>query len=106
MYTVLDRQVRYRTLRHDFDNDWAYLEQFENDRFVGCFFTKKGNLFPDGTPKSKMSVYYYIPLVGVDEITLNDVDWTKVKFNRLGNDIESFDYFDKLYSYAEVADAV
>ena len=104
MYTVLDKSIRYRTLRYDFENEWAYLEQFENERFVNCYFSKKDNLFPDGTVKSKMGIYHYIPIIGVDNITINDVDFTKVNHNRLG-DLATFNDFGKLHCYAEVADA-
>jgi hypothetical protein len=50
--------------RHDFENEFAYLEVYVNGKLKDCFFAEKEFLFMDGTLKKGGRKYFFCPLSG------------------------------------------
>tara|TARA_R110002020_G_scaffold292709_2_gene508093 strand:- start:1002 stop:1325 length:324 start_codon:yes stop_codon:yes gene_type:complete len=83
--TILKKTVSLETKRHDFDNEFAYIEQWRNTILTDCYFVEKEYLFPDGSLKAGGTKYFYSSLHGdAVEKTLKRVDLNKFKwFDRL-----------------------
>lgn len=56
---VNSRTVTFKTLRYDFDNGLAYVEQKVNNRLQDCFFVEKDDLWPDGSVKIDGIKYFH-----------------------------------------------
>jgi len=65
--TIVKKVVKLETKRHDFDNDFAYVEVWRNNTLKDCYFAEKQYLWPDGSLKKDGIKYFYSPLHG-DEI--------------------------------------
>ena len=52
------------TKRHDFDNDFAYVEVWRNNTLKDCYFAEKQYLWPDGSLKRGGVKYFHSPLHG------------------------------------------
>ena len=59
MKTVLKKTITLETKRHDFPNEFAYIEQWSNKTLKDCFFAEKEFLFADGTLKNGGRKYFY-----------------------------------------------
>ncbi len=87
MRTIVQKTIIHETKRHDFDNEFAYIEVWQNNHLKDCYFAEKDLLFPDGTIKKDGKKYFYSPFSGeeickeVKQINLN------------------FKWFDKLYYF-------
>jgi hypothetical protein len=90
MKTVLKKTSILETKRHDFDNEFAYIEVWNNNSLKDNYFAVKEDLFLDGSLKPKAKKYFYSPFYG-DEIE------KEIKPIRL----EKFNWFDKLYYFDE-----
>jgi|TARA_R100001163_G_scaffold16523_1_gene14930 hypothetical protein len=84
--TIVKKVIRLETKRHDFDNDFAYLEVWRNNTLKDCYFAEKQYLWPDGSIKRGGIKYFYSPLHG-EEIE------KEIKSVRL----DKFDWFDRLF---------
>ncbi len=93
MKTILKKTVSLETKRHDFDNEFAYIEQWRNTILVDCYFAEKQYLFPDGSIKAGGRKYFHSPLEGEDiEKVVKQVNLLK------------FQWFDRLYYIDEDGD--
>lgn len=90
MRTIVEKTITQKTLRHDFDNEFAYIEHWNNNHLRDNYFALKEELFPDGSLKPKARKFFYSPFYG-DEIEkeIKPVKWDK------------FNWFDKLYYFDE-----
>ena len=66
MKTIVKKVVKMETKRHDFDNDFAYIEIWRNNTLKDCYFAEKQYLWPDGSLKNGGLKYFYSPLHGSD----------------------------------------
>lgn len=90
MRTIVKRTTTHEVKRHDFDNEFAYIEIWNNNHLTDCFFAEKEGLFMDGTVKPEFRKYFYSPYSG-EEI---EKEAKAVK-------LEKFAWFDKLYYFDE-----
>tara|TARA_R110002020_G_scaffold432502_1_gene642524 strand:- start:8 stop:325 length:318 start_codon:yes stop_codon:yes gene_type:complete len=91
--TILKKTVSLETKRHDFDNEFAYIEQWRNTILTDCYFVEKQYLFPDGSIKAEGRKYFHSPLAGEDiEKVVKQVNLSK------------FQWFDRLYYIDEEGD--
>ena len=83
MKTIVKKKVTLETKRHDFDNEFAYIEQWRNSILTDCYFVEKQFLWPDGSVKQGGIKYFYSPLHG-DEVDkeIKPLNYNKFK---LGN---------------------
>lgn len=58
MKTIVQKELKIETKRHDFDNEFAYLETWHNSQLKDCFFAEKEFLWPDGTLKAGGKKYF------------------------------------------------
>ncbi len=77
-------------MRHDFDNEFAYIEVWGNNILKDCYFAEKENLFMDGSLKPDSRKYFYSPLSG-DEI---EKEIKPIK-------LDKFAWFDRLFFFNE-----
>ena len=85
MKTIVKKVVKLETKRHDFDNDFAYIEVWRNNTLKDCYFAEKQYLWPDGSVKRGGVKYFHSPLHG-DEIEkeIKPINYDKFNwFNRL-----------------------
>jgi hypothetical protein len=88
MKTIVKKTITLETKKYDFDNEFAYIEQWSNSHLKDCYFAEKEFLFPDGSVKNEGKKYFYSPLSGSEiEKEIEAVDCLKFK------------WFDKLYFY-------
>lgn len=59
MKTIVKKVIRLETKRHDFDNDFAYIEVWRNNTLTDCYFAEKQFLWPDGSLKRGGLKYFY-----------------------------------------------
>ena len=52
MKTIVRKTLTTETRRHDFDNEFAYVEVWLNSCLKDCYFAEKEFLYPDGTIKN------------------------------------------------------
>lgn len=90
MRTILKKTATIETKRHDFDNKFAYIEIWTNNRLKDNFFAEKDDLFLDGSLKKDARKYFYSPFYG-EEI---EKEIKPIK-------LEKFNWFDKLYYFDE-----
>lgn len=89
MKVISQNTLVLKTLRHDFNNDFAYIEQWVNHGLKDCFFAEKESLFPDGTLKPKCRKYFYCPYMEEPEKTVKQVNTSTF------NAFENLFYFDE-----------
>lgn len=89
MKTIVKKTLTLETKRHDFDNEFAYIEVWQNKRLKDCYFVEKEYLYPDGTIKSGGKKYFYCNTPDDVEKRIKPVQY----FN--------FNWFDHLYFYDE-----
>tara|TARA_R110002167_G_C12182096_1_gene604695 strand:- start:108 stop:452 length:345 start_codon:yes stop_codon:yes gene_type:complete len=83
--TIVKKVVKLETKRHDFDNDFAYIEVWRNNALTDCYFVEKQYLWPDGSIKLGGVKYFHSALHGneiekeIKPINLEKFHW----FNRL-----------------------
>jgi len=83
--TIVKKTISFETKRHDFDNDFAYIEHWQNTTLKDCYFAEKQYLFPDGSLKKTGIKYFYSPFSGEDvEKEIKPLNFNKFKwFDRL-----------------------
>lgn len=88
MRTIVKKTIVLETKRFDFDNEFAYIEQWSNAHLKDCYFAEKNYLFPDGSIKNGGKKFFYSPYSG-DEVEkeIKSVDCHKFK------------WFDKLFYF-------
>jgi hypothetical protein len=62
--TIVKKVIRLETKRHDFDNDFSYVEVWRNNNLKDCYFAEKQYLWPDGSLKKGGIKYFYSTLNG------------------------------------------
>ena len=81
--------VRLETKRHDFDNDFAYIEVWRNHTLTDCYFAEKQYLWPDGSIKRGGLKYFYSSLGYIDpEKEIKPLNYSQF------NGFDSLFYFD------------
>tara|TARA_R100001510_G_C7539902_1_gene127917 strand:- start:175 stop:516 length:342 start_codon:yes stop_codon:yes gene_type:complete len=79
--TILKKVINLETKRHDFDNDFAYIEIWKNARLKDCYFAEKQYLWPDGSLKRGGLKYFYSPSIKEEvEKEIKPVDYNKFRF--------------------------
>jgi hypothetical protein len=94
MKTVLKKTIKLETKRHNFDNEFAYIELWCNNKLKDCYFAEKEFLYPDGTIKSGGKRFFYCP-------SEYDIDKKIKKVN-----YEKFSDFHKLYYYDQSGEII
>ena len=90
MKTIVKKTINLETKRHDFDNEFAYIELWANSQLKDCYFAMQDTLFMDGTLKNGGKKYFYSKYTGEDvEKEIKPINY------------ETFLSFDKLYYYDE-----
>jgi len=88
--TIVNKTITLQTKRHDFDNEFSYIEVWSNAHLKDCYFAEKDFLFPDGTIKNGGKKYFYSKYTGEDvEKEIRSLNY------------ETFYSFDKLFYYDE-----
>ena len=87
MKTIVRKTLTTETRRHDFDNEFAYVEVWFNSRLKDCYFVEKEFLYPDGTIKNGGIKYFFCS---------NPIDVEK-KIKKIN--YKDFSSFDRLYFY-------
>lgn len=64
MRTIVKKTIVLETKRHDFDNEFAYIEVWSNNHLKDCYFAEKDLLFPDGSVRKGGKKYFYSPFSG------------------------------------------
>lgn len=95
MKIVEKRQLTIQNLMHEFDG-FVYIEIWHNNRLHDNYFAFSGQVYPNGQVKAGAKKFFYSPY-SLDEIQKEVVP---VK------NIESFNYFDKLYSINEEGEVI
>lgn len=95
MRTILKKTVHLETKRHDFENEFSYIEVWSNAHLKDCYFVQKDFLFPDGTLKHGGVKYFYSKYTGEDvEKEIKSVN------------CDTFDCFDRLFYYDEEGETI
>ncbi len=95
MKTIVKKTINLETKRHDFDNEFAYLEVWSNAHLKDCFFAEKDFLYLDGSLKNGGKKYFFSKYTGEDvEKIIKPLNY------------ENFTSFNKLYFYNEEGDIV
>lgn len=89
MKTIVKKKLSIETKRHDFDNQFAYLETWHNTQLKDCYFAEKEFLWPDGTIKTGGRKYFFC----------NDSEDIKKVIKPLN--YRSFSHFNNLYFLGE-----
>ena len=90
MKTIVKKTIIQEIKRHDFDNEFAYLEVWQNNTLKDCYLAEKDSLYLDGSIKKEGKKYFYSPFSGLEI----DKEITPLK-------IAKFKWFDKLYYFDE-----
>ena len=59
MKTIVKKELKIETKRHDFDNEFAYIETWHNTLLKDCYFAEKQYLWPDGTIKNGGKKFFF-----------------------------------------------
>ena len=59
MKTIVKKNICIETKKHDFENQFAYIETWHNAQLKDCYFAEKEYLWPDGTIKSGGRKYFF-----------------------------------------------
>lgn len=95
MRTIVKKTINLETKRHDFENEFAYIEIWSNAHLRDCYFANKNFLFPDGSLKTGGKKYFFSKYTGEDvEKEIKPINY------------ETFESFDKLYYYDEDGNVV
>ncbi len=90
MKTIVKKSIKLETKRHDFDNDFAYIEVWRNNSLTDCYFAEKQFLWPDGSLKRGGVKYFY----SRNSIGFIEKDIKPLNYNK-------FNCFDRLYYFDE-----
>lgn len=89
MKTIVKKEIKIETKRHDFDNEFAYIETWHNTQLKDCYFAEKEFLWPDGTIKSEGKKYFFGNNPEHPEKEIKCINY------------HSFNHFDHLYFFEE-----
>jgi hypothetical protein len=95
MKTIVKKTIILETKKYDFENEFAYIEQWSNAHLKDCYFAEKEFLFPDGSLKNNGKKYFYSPYSGLE------IEKEIKAINPL-----NFKWFDKLYYFDENGDVL
>ena len=84
MKTIVKKTITLETKRHDFNNQFAYIEQWSNTVLKDCYFAEKEFLFKDGSLKNGGIKYFYSPNTEDPEKNIKSIQCDVFKaFNHL-----------------------
>lgn len=84
MKTIVKKTITLETRRHDFDNQFAYVEIWSNTVLKDCYFAEKEFLFKDGSLKSGGIKYFYSASSEDPEKSIKPIQFQQFKaFNHL-----------------------
>ncbi|MDB4317778.1 hypothetical protein N9973_00610 [bacterium] len=89
MKTIVKKKLEIETKRHDFDNEFAYVETWHNTHLKDCFFAEKQFLWPDGSLKAGGKKYFLGRSPDSPEKEIKCVNYN------------NFNNFDHLYYFGE-----
>ncbi len=89
MKTIVKKELKIETKRHDFDNEFAYLETWHNNQLKDCYFVEKEFLWPDGNIKSGGKKYFFCNNPDLPEKEIKCINYN------------SFNHFDHLSFFDE-----
>lgn len=89
MKTIVKKNICIETKKHDFENQFAYIETWHNAQLKDCYFAEKEYLWPDGTIKSGGRKYFFC----------KDSEDLRKEIKTVNHC--SFNSFDKLYFLGE-----
>lgn len=89
MKTIVKKELKIETKRHDFDNEFAYIETWHNTQLKDCYFVDKQFLWPDGTIKSGGKKFFFCNNPESPEKEIRCINYHK------------FTHFDHLYFFGE-----
>jgi len=92
--TIVKKKLEIETKRHDFDNEFAYIETWHNTQLKDCFFAEKQFLWPDGSLKAGGKKYF----LG------RNPDWPEKEIQCIN--YNNFDHFDHLYHLGENGEVI
>lgn len=87
MKTIVKKELKIETKRHDFDNEFAYIETWHNTLLKDCYFAEKQFLWPDGTIKNGGEKFFFCNTPDLLEKKIKSINYTR------------FDNFDHLYFF-------
>jgi hypothetical protein len=85
--TIVKKELKIETKRHDFDNEFAYIETWHNTLLKDCYFAEKQFLWPDGTIKNGGEKLFFCNTPDLLEKEIKPINYTR------------FDNFDHLYFF-------
>ena len=84
MKTIVKKVIKLESKRHDFDNDFAYIEVWQNNNLKDCYFVEKQYLWPDGSLKHGGVKYFYSSEKKVTEKEIKPLNFNHFnQFDRL-----------------------
>ena len=89
MKTIVKKKLEIETKRHDFNNEFAYIETWHNTHLKDCFFAEKRFLWPDGSIKGGGKKYFLGRSLDSPEKEIKCINYN------------NFDHFDHLYFFGE-----
>jgi len=92
--TIVKKKLEIETKRHDFDNEFAYIETWHNTQLKDCYFAEKQYLWPDGTLKLGGKKYFLGRSAEFPEKEIKCINYN------------SFNHFDHLYFFGENGDVI
>jgi len=92
--TIVKKKLEIETKRHDFDNEFAYIETWHNAQLKDCYFVEKQFLWPDGTLKAGGRKYFLGRSSDCPEKEIKPINYN------------NFNHFDKLYFLGENGEVI
>ena len=84
MKTIVKKVIKLESKRHDFDNDFAYIEVWQNNSLKDCYFAEKQYLWPDGSLKRGGIKYFFSSEKKVVEKEIKPLNFNYfIRFDRL-----------------------
>ncbi len=94
MKTIVKKKLEIETKRHDFDNEFAYIETWHNTQLKDCFFAEKQFLWPDGSLKAGGKKYFLGRVPDSPEREIKCINYN------------NFNHFDHLYFFGENGEVI
>lgn len=79
MKTIVKKIITLETKRHDFENQFAYIEIWSNTVLKDCYFCEKEFLFKDGSLKDGAVKYFHSLNQEDPEKTIKTISCEKFK---------------------------
>jgi hypothetical protein len=83
--TIVKKTITFETKRYDFDNEFSYIESWQNSTLKDCYFVEKEFLYPDGSIKNNGTKYFFSKSLHDPEKEIKPLNYI------------SFNHFDHLF---------